>query len=154
MPEPKDIKDFKAGFFEPQIEYKSFSPTLVNREWIVSDPAINSLLAEANRKLGELNAFSLYVPDVDIFILMHILKEATSSSRIEGTRTNIEEAVLQEKDINPERGDCLPELVQSLEIGAKSDSYRQRLGIHPKEIATLRHGISVQLVKGGDTCLC
>ena len=92
MIETIDIKDFKAGFFEPQIEYKSFTPSLVNKQWIVSDPTINSLLAEANRKLGELNAFSLYIPNVDIFILMHIIKEATSSSRIEGTKTNIEEA--------------------------------------------------------------
>ncbi|HZW40247.1 MAG TPA: Fic family protein [Ignavibacteriaceae bacterium] len=98
-----DIKDFKAGTYAPQYQYKSFMPEKINKEWIVSNPVVNKLLEEANIKLGELNAFSLIVPDVDLFIRLHIVKEATTSSRIEGTQTHIEEAVLKEKDVNPEK---------------------------------------------------
>ena len=36
---------------------------------------------------------------------MHIFKEAVVSSRIEGTRTNLEEALTEEKEIDPERRD-------------------------------------------------
>jgi len=98
-----DIRDFTAGRYIPQYQYKSFLPEKINREWIISDPVINKLLEEANLKLGEFSAFSLFVPDVDLFIRMHIVKEATTSSRIEGTRTQIEEAVLMEKEITPEK---------------------------------------------------
>jgi len=98
-----DIKEFKAGRWTQQYNYKSFSPSKINIEWIISNPQINQLLEEANLKLGELNALSTIVPDVDLFIKMHILKEAVNSNKIEGTRTNIEEAALQERDIEPEK---------------------------------------------------
>ena len=100
-----DLQDFISGKQIKQIEYKSFSPEKINHEWIVSTPEVNKLLAEANRLIGELNAFSQIVPDVDFFITMHILKEATTSSRIEGTKTNMEEALVKEEDINPEKRD-------------------------------------------------
>lgn len=100
-----DLQDFISGKQIKQIEYKSFSPEKINHEWIVSTPEVNKLLAEANRLIGELNAFSQIVPDVDFFITMHILKEATTSSRIEGTKTNMEEALIKEEDINPEKRD-------------------------------------------------
>lgn len=100
-----NIKDFKAGKFIKQYKYKSFLPEPINKEWIISDPKINSLLEEANLKLGQLNAFSAIVPDVDLFIKMHVVKEATTSSRIEGTQTHIGEAVLKEGDIDQEKKD-------------------------------------------------
>ncbi len=100
-----DLQDFNSGRFVNQMEYKSFSPENIFHAWIISSPEINKLLAEANRLIGELNAFSQIIPDIDFFISMHILKEATTSSRIEGTKTNMEEALINEEDINPEKRD-------------------------------------------------
>ena len=98
-----DLQDFNSGKYIKQLEYKSFSPERIHHAWIISSPEINKLLAEANRLVGELNAFSQIIPDIDFFISMHILKEATTSSRIEGTKTNMEEALINEEDINPEK---------------------------------------------------
>jgi len=88
-----------------QIDYESFMPSLVNHGWSWSDPRINTLLEEATQALGELNAFSLIVPDVDLFIQLHIVKEANASSRIEGTRTEMDEAIRPEEEVAPEKRD-------------------------------------------------
>src|SRR5450432_3539027 len=98
-----DISRFKSGTLKKQFGYSSFSPQPVNHGWVISDAKVNHLLSEADRKLGELNAFSMLIPDVDFFIKMHIAKEATKSSRIEGTQTSIEEALQNEEQINPEK---------------------------------------------------
>lgn len=100
-----NITDFKSGSWKNQFQYKSFSPALVNSEWIVNDGSLNKLLSEANIRLGELNAYSMLIPDVDFFIRMHVQKEATTSSRIEGTQTNMEEALQKKEYIEPDKRD-------------------------------------------------
>ena len=98
-----NFKDFVSGRWIQQYQYKSFSPVPVNHEWTWNDPQINTLLEEAMRAIGELNAFSLIIPDVDLFIQMHVVKEASTSSRIEGTQTEIDEALRPRELVAPER---------------------------------------------------
>ncbi|MES9903550.1 MAG: Fic family protein [Sedimenticola sp.] len=100
-----NLEYYEAGEYKPQYEYQSFSPTPINHSWVITDSKIQYLLSEADRALGTLNAFSQLVPDVEFFIRMHIMKEATQSSRIEGTRTNMEEAILGVKDVDPKKRD-------------------------------------------------
>ena len=96
---------FVSGSYKQQYQYQSFLPSPINQVWSWEDPRINVLFEKATKSLGELNAFTLIVPDVDLFIRMHIIKEANTSSRIEGTRTEMDEAVLEEEAILPERRD-------------------------------------------------
>ena len=99
------FENFRAGKWHTRFRYKSFEPVPINLEWTWEDAAINTLLEEANRALGELNAFSLIVPDIDLFIQMHVVKEAQTSSRIEGTQTGIDEALMPLEHIQPEKRD-------------------------------------------------
>lgn len=101
----KDIKDFNAGKWVERYKYKSFTPELICIQWIITNPSLMNKLGEADRSLGRLDAFSELIPDIDFFIKMHITKEATVSSKIEGTQTSFEEALIQEEDINPEKRD-------------------------------------------------
>lgn len=57
------------------------------------------MLSRADRQIGRLDMFSQHIPNVELFISMHILKEATKSSKIEGTQTNISEALLIRKTL-------------------------------------------------------
>ena len=109
------FETFVAGQWVPRYQYKSFEPTPVNHEWLWEDPTIAVLLEQANRALGELNAFSLIVPDIDLFIQMHVVKEAQSSSRIEGTQTEMDEALLPEEQVPPEHRDDWNEVQNYIE---------------------------------------
>jgi len=100
-----NLKDFKAGSLKQEYKYKSFLPSKINHTFTWDDPKINVLLENATRALGELNAFTMIVPNVDIFIQMHITKEANTSSKIEGTKTEMDEVLVSKEQIDPEKRD-------------------------------------------------
>ena len=99
------MKDFIAGTYISQGCYKSFQPTLINRQWNLDNMEVIQLLSKADRELGRLDMYSDYIPNIDLFTSMHVLKEATQSSKIEGTHTNIEEALREKEDIPPDKRD-------------------------------------------------
>jgi len=78
------MKRFQAGRLVQQVHYKSFQPNPINRAWQLDNMELIQLLGQADRELGRLDMHSEYIPDVDLFVRMHVLKEATQSSRIEG----------------------------------------------------------------------
>lgn len=100
-----NLEDFKSGSYEQRYEYKAFLPEPVCHHWVLSDPELADILGRADRALGELNAFSQLIPDIEFFIRMYVAKEATQSSRIEGTQTNIEDAFKDVSDLRPEERD-------------------------------------------------
>ncbi len=99
------IEDFVSGRYISGYPYRYFVPEKVNQEWIWASPKINRLLERASIRLGELNSFARMVPNIDLFIQLHVAKEAVISSKIEGTQTRIDEALLPIESIDPERRD-------------------------------------------------
>jgi Fic family protein len=99
------MKSFNAGTYINQGSYKSLQPNPINREWQLQDMEILDLLSKADRQLGRLDMYSEYIPNIDLFISMHVAKEATQSSKIEGTQTNMEEALLERESVAPEKRD-------------------------------------------------
>lgn len=123
------LNEFVAGSFTQEYQYKAFLPNKINGKWVWEDSEINMLLDEANRKLGEINAFSILIPNIDLFIKMHIVKEANKSSKIEGTKTEIDEAVMKENEISPEKRDDWKEVHQYIEAMNESIKLLEELPI-------------------------
>lgn len=109
------MKTFKAGKYINQGSYKSFQPEKINRHWKIDDLELITLLGIAERQLGKLDMYSEYIPNIDLCIRMHVAKEATQSSKIEGTKTNIEEAFLTKEDVNREKRDDWEEVQNYIE---------------------------------------
>jgi Fic family protein len=99
------MKHFQSGRFVQQGHYQSFQPNLISRAWALDNMELIQLLGQADRELGRLDMYSEYIPNVDLFIRMHVLKEATQSSKIEGTQTNMEEALLDKEDVALDKRD-------------------------------------------------
>ena len=141
------FEQFKAGKWLQQYQYKSFSPVTVNREWSWEDPKINTLLERASRALAELDAFTLIVPDVELFIQMHITKEANNSSRIEGTQTEMDEAVLDSSQLAPEKRDDWQEVQNYIQAINEAVDELQRLPLSNR-LLKYTHSILMQGVRG------
>lgn len=141
------IEKFKAGEIIKSIDYKYFLPSLINVEWIWSDPKINNLLEKASFELGQLNSFAKLVPNIDLFIHLHITKEAVVSSKIEGTQTHFDEAFLQKDNINPERKDDWQEVQNYTEALNTAITELQNLPISSRLILKT-HKILMQGVRG------
>jgi len=93
------MKTFNAGVYISQGYYKSFQPHYIDKGWKLDDMELLHLLGQADRQLGRLDMFSKYTPNLEMFIQMHVIKEATQSSKIEGTKTNIEDALMDKEDL-------------------------------------------------------
>lgn len=142
-----NIQDFKAGSYKEQLEYKSFSPHKITQQWIVDNPKLLNKLGEADRYLGRLDAFSELIPDIDFFIKMHVTKEASVSSKIEGTQTSFEEALIKKTDIHPEKRDDWQEVQNYIQAMNNAIESMKTLPISNRLIKQT-HQVLLQSVRG------
>ncbi len=141
------MKNFKAGEYRNQGTFRSFLPVKINRRWEIEDIEIIDLLSKADRQLGRLDMYSEYIPNIDLFISMHVIKEATKSSKIEGTKTSIEE-VLQEKDeIAKEKRDDWEEVQNYIKALNEAISALEKLPLSTR-LMKHTHKVLLQGVRG------
>ncbi|MEO9258640.1 MAG: Fic family protein [Crocinitomicaceae bacterium] len=141
------MKTFKAGNRINQGTYKSFQPNKINKQWGIEDMEVLNLLSQADRQLGRLDMYSEYIPNIDLFISMHVLKEATQSSKIEGTKTNIEDALLDKEDVNDEKRDDWEEVQNYIEALNTAIKNLEKLPFSSRLIRET-HRILLQGVRG------
>src|SRR5690606_25483258 len=137
----------KSGNYINQGTYKSFQPTKINQQWTIEDMEVLTLLSQADRQLGRLDMYSEYIPNIDLFISMHVLKEATQSSKIEGTKTNIEDALLDKEDVNDEKRDDWEEVQNYIEALNSAIKSLEKLPFSSRLIRET-HKILLQGVRG------
>ena len=142
-----DLENFNAGHYEDGYGYKYFVPNHINNQWIWNSPSINHLLEKAALKLGELNSFSKLVPNIDLFIQLHVTKEAVISSRIEGTQTRMDEALLPETEIKEERRDDWREVQNYITAINEAITSLEHLPISSRLIRNT-HKLLLQSVRG------
>lgn len=141
------MKNFQSGKLIQQDHYKSFQPSLINRAWSLDNMELIQLLGQADRELGRLDMYSEYIPNVDLFIRMHVLKEATQSSKIEGTQTNMEEALLEKDDVALDKRDDWEEVQNYVKAMNEAIAKLKKLPFSSRLIRDT-HKILLQGVRG------
>ena len=135
------MQKFTAGSYVNQGTYKAFIPTPIYRQWQVSDMKLINLLAHTERLLGKLDMYSHCIPNINLFISMHIAKEANQSSKIEGTQTNIDDVLMAKADVGSEKRDDWQEVQNYI------------LAINEAIAALDRLPFSSRLIRQGFLCL-
>lgn len=143
------IEKFNAGAYGMGPDYKFFIPEKINRQWKWQDAKLNSLLESASLQLGQLNSFARLVPNIDLFIHLHVTKEAVVSNRIEGTQTRMDEALLTAEDILPERRSDWQEVQNYTKALRESIAGLNKLPLSSR-LFCKTHQILMQGVRGKD----
>ena len=141
------MKKFKSGTYVNQGYYQSFQPEPINRQWHIENMELLQLLSKADRELGRLDMYSEYIPNIDLFISMHVLREATQSSKIEGTQTNLEDALLDKEDVPPNKRDDWEEVQNYIQAMKHAIVKLQELPFSSRLIREI-HKVLMQGVRG------
>jgi len=142
------MNNFTSGKKINQGHYESFQPAFIHREWQLDDLKVIDLLSKADRQLGRLDMYSEYIPNIDLFISMHVAKEATQSSKIEGTQTLIEEVLMDKDNVPSEKRDDWEEVQNYIEAMNTAIKDLERLPFSSRLIRNT-HKVLMQGVRSG-----
>ncbi len=145
------MQNFKSGRYINQGYYSSFSPNPINRNWKIDDMEVITLLSKADRMLGRLDMYSEHIPNIELFIAMHIMKEATQSSKIEGTQTRMEEALMNEEDVPLDKRDDWAEVHNYINAMNEAVAQLNQLPFSSRLIRSV-HKTLMQGVRGEHKC--
>lgn len=86
----------RSGYFVSNLsramEYKSFCPSqLPPNPTIEFSQDLVDRLVDANKQIAELKVLSTCIPNIELFVLMYVRKEALLSSQIEGTQCTLDD---------------------------------------------------------------
>ncbi len=85
------LEGYKAGMYTKVADYRAFILSKINYDWSWEDPKINKLLSSACQELGELNAYTKTIPNIDTYIKMYEQVEASNSLKIDKRDITIED---------------------------------------------------------------
>lgn len=140
------MEAFNAGNTINQGTYSAFIPNFINKKWDLSNQELQYLLSKADRQLGRLDSFSRLI-NIDFYVKMHVTKEATLSSRIEGTQTNLQEALMDKEDVTIEHRDDWEEVQNYIKATKQAELLMQELPVSSRLIRRL-HAVLMQGVRG------
>ncbi|MDP1745065.1 MAG: Fic family protein [Bacteroidota bacterium] len=87
--------------------YNAFIPgTFPDKELMNFSHDIITKAAKAERLIGKLDGITHVLPDSDFFLTMYIVKDATSSAQIEGTRATMMDALEMSAGVNEKETDA------------------------------------------------
>ncbi|WP_353134818.1 Fic family protein [Limnohabitans sp.] len=126
--------------------YKAFIPApLPPDPPLVYSGELQSLLSDADRNIGRLDALATMLPNPDLFVAMYVRHEAVLSSQIEGTQSTLEDVLAFEADAL--RDDTPKDVEEVVNYVRAMNHGLDRLPDLPLSLRLLRE-IHAELMKG------
>jgi Fic family protein len=142
----------RAGrFIQQTTGYKAFIPAPLPPEPPIEySGSLQTLLSEADRNIGRLDALASMLPNPDLFVAMYVRHEAVLSSQIEGTQSTLEDVLAYEADAM--RDDTPKDVEEVVNYVRAMNHGLARLPELPLSLRLLReiHAELMKGVRGGD----
>lgn len=143
----------RAGRYISQTTgYKAFFPEpLPPVPDIEFDGELRTLLSNADRDIGRLDAIATLLPNPDLFVAMYVRHEAVLSSQIEGTQSTLEDVLAYEAEAT--HNDTPKDVEEVVNyVRAMNHGLRRLDADFPLSLRLIReiHGELMQKVRGGE----